>query len=480
MLRRLMMAGAGSGGGGSNILVPPWPNVKSLSHFDNSGFKDAIQGVTWASEIGSPGVSFTEKKFGLGSLSISSRPSAIRCVDPTVGAFGTRDFTVAGWIRPTWRPTVPGTYAMFATKDFAGANYRGWQMNLTGDDGGKLTATVYPGGTTDTWRSLSSSTAPALDTWSHVALCRRGDMLYLFLDGVLQSSTSLPAGTIGNSTGSRLLYGRVDGGATGSYAFAGQMDEFIIVDGVGMFVEDFVPPSAPYSKPAEVVSLLHFDGADGSTTFTDEKGLVWGKHAGASLATGTKKFGTASARINGPLQSNITCLTPAPGFDLIGSDFTIALWVRVDAVTSDGHRLFATGAGDLAWNGTTGIHVLFQISSTGKLEFQIAQAPSGVSAFVTAASVPLGAFAFVTASWKHSEQRVYLGVNGVVQGSSELPSVGRPTSAPLAAIGKSVSLSGSQNDASCLSGWVDDLVLVKHAALYTANFTPPTAPFPDS
>lgn len=244
MLRRMMMAGATAGT--QNILVPPWTNVKSLMHFDAAGYVDAVSGVTWAADTGAPGISYTEKKFGDGALSISSRPSAIQCLDASVGAFGARDFTVAGWIRPTWVPTTSNNYAFFACKDYAGGSFRGWQMSLSGDSGGKLSGTVYLNGTITSWRSVIASSAPPLNTWTHVAMCRRGDTLYLFMNGVLQGVAAIPAGTIGNSTGSRLLYGRIDGSANAGYSFAGQMDEFLIVDGVGMYVEDFTPPAAPH------------------------------------------------------------------------------------------------------------------------------------------------------------------------------------------------------------------------------------------
>lgn len=248
MLRRLMMAGGGGGGGGSNILIPPWANVKSLMHFDTAGYVDAVSGVTWSAETGSPGISYTKTKFGDGAFSISSRPSAIQCLNASVGAFGSRDFTVAGWIRPTWVPTTSNNYAFFACKDYAGDSFRGWQMYISGDSGGKITATVYMNGTTAAWASLTSSSVPLVNTWTHVAMCRRGDTLYLFMNGVLQGTATIPAGTIGESTGSRLLYGRIDGDPNAPYSFAGQMDEFLIVDGVGMFVEDFTPPSEPYAN----------------------------------------------------------------------------------------------------------------------------------------------------------------------------------------------------------------------------------------
>lgn len=48
---------------------------------------------------------------------------------------------------------------------------------------------------------------------------------------------------------------------------------------------------------ANVISLLHFDGTNGSTTFTDEKGTVWavtGSVPAPEISTGLSKFGGSS------------------------------------------------------------------------------------------------------------------------------------------------------------------------------------------
>ena len=43
-------------------------------------------------------------------------------------------------------------------------------------------------------------------------------------------------------------------------------------------------------------SLLHFDGADTSTTFTDESGKVWTPAADAQIDTAQSKFSGASIK----------------------------------------------------------------------------------------------------------------------------------------------------------------------------------------
>src|SRR3990172_8980810 len=47
------------------------------------------------------------------------------------------------------------------------------------------------------------------------------------------------------------------------------------------------------------VSLLHGDGVDGSTTFTDEDGRIWTPSGNAQIDTAQKKFGTGSMLFDG-------------------------------------------------------------------------------------------------------------------------------------------------------------------------------------
>lgn len=231
-----------------------------------------------------------------------------------------------------------------------------------------------------------------------------------------------------------------------------------------------------------VVSLLHFDGEHGTTTFMDEKGVSWNKMENATHDTGTKKFGSSSLRLLGPQQSNLSAMPSSPvnpGFDLIGSSFTVEMWCRTDALQFQGTRLFATGGGLLGWNAGNGIHVLFQISETGVLDLQMSRggAAGNVQGLGTI-PVPLGQFAFLTCSFDHLEQRGYLGVNGQVEQLPVFTEIAKPVTSPGMAIGKSYCTWSTEADNSCLLGWVDEFRLTKGEAFRKASFTPPSAPFP--
>lgn len=74
--------------------------------------------------------------------------------------------------------------------------------------------------------------------------------------------------------------------------------------------------------PGQVISLLHFDGVDGSTTFTDQTGRVWSRWR-AVISTAQSLYGGASGYFNG--SSNIVSDNAADAFGT--GDFLIEISV---------------------------------------------------------------------------------------------------------------------------------------------------------
>lgn len=80
---------------------------------------------------------------------------------------------------------------------------------------------------------------------------------------------------------------------------------------------------------ANVTALLHFNGPDGSTTFTDELGNSWAR---LSSPYDTSVISTARSKWGGSSLSNaggtgiLQCSSPGPGLSLTGQ-FTVECWV---------------------------------------------------------------------------------------------------------------------------------------------------------
>jgi hypothetical protein len=90
------------------------------------------------------------------------------------------------------------------------------------------------------------------------------------------------------------------------------------------------PPVTNYTK-----SLLHFNGDNNSTTFTDENGKTWTPNGSAKLLTAQKVFGTASGYFDGT--GDYIDTPDHADFDVGAGDFTIDCWLRPDDLNEIGY-----------------------------------------------------------------------------------------------------------------------------------------------
>lgn len=90
---------------------------------------------------------------------------------------------------------------------------------------------------------------------------------------------------------------------------------------------------------ADVRSLLLMGGANGSTTFTDEKGITWTANGNAQIDTSRKVYGTGSYRGDG----NNDWIQATDAALAVGtSDFCIEMWAQ-----KTGDSAAATNAGSV-------------------------------------------------------------------------------------------------------------------------------------
>lgn len=99
---------------------------------------------------------------------------------------------------------------------------------------------------------------------------------------------------------------------------------------------------------ANVVSLLHFDGANGSSTITDQiAGRTWTSTGTALISTTQSVFGGSSLELTSTGQNRIDCSDAA--FNFGTGDYTIEIRFRPDANSraafSFGNRLVYTSPG---------------------------------------------------------------------------------------------------------------------------------------
>ena len=212
--------------------------------------------------------------------------------------------------------------------------------------------------------------------------------------------------------------------------------------------------------------LAHFDGANGSTTFTDSSAnsVTITTNGTAQLSTGTKKFGTASLYLP---DNSAYCTIPETTANFSGNDFCIEFWVY--PVTK---QLFGNIVGHTnASTGVVGFNLQWK-SGTDKLRFLSGYAGSGVWTIDVTSThdVVLNTWSHIAISRQGQVLRVFItGVKTLeVNSASTLWA-----ESSLYRFGIGV---GAGNNRFGV-GYIDEFRITENNAVYTDNFTPPTAPF---
>lgn len=212
-----------------------------------------------------------------------------------------------------------------------------------------------------------------------------------------------------------------------------------------------------------VALLLHCDGADGSTMFTDSaitpKTLtVVGQ---VHIETDQAKFGTASGQFDGtdalttPAHTSLNCGT---------GDFTLEAWLRPTADGADAdfmaHRNTANSTDFWYFRRTAAKHIRFLNKYANAVVWDITTSGDTVD----------------NNEWTHvaavrSGTSIVIYIDGIARGSGTSSAALAYPNYPLI-IG-----CGDNNYAGGLIGYLDEARITKGVARYTANFTPPTAAF---
>ena len=211
--------------------------------------------------------------------------------------------------------------------------------------------------------------------------------------------------------------------------------------------------------------LLHFDGTNGSTTFTDSSlnAVSFTAFGNAQISTAQSQFGGASGLFDGTGDYITAASNALFGFGT--GDFTIEAWVRLSTLSDS--VLF-----DNRDESNVGIGLYSAILDGGLWRPSIANNTAIMDVNVGYAQNP--SITISSATWTHiavSRQSgtVRLFVGGAL--SQTITDTRTYASASTAFIGANVLVTQGVN------GNIDELRVVKGLAVYTAAFTPPAQPF---
>lgn len=216
---------------------------------------------------------------------------------------------------------------------------------------------------------------------------------------------------------------------------------------------------------ANVSLLLHCNGTDASTTFTDSGpvGHTVTAVGGAQIDTAQSKWGGASGLFDGG-DDKLT-VPSHTSLDLTTGDFTIEFWMRPSDVSSAPW----SPMGRPASSGATPWGFAFD-ESTGELSFYAHNgSDSLVVSIIGSATINAGTWYHVAVTRSGSTFRLY--VDGVHQGVASSAATLKSSTQPLQI--------GDDGGGFWFPGWLDDIRITKGVARYTGSgsFTPPAAQF---
>jgi len=209
-------------------------------------------------------------------------------------------------------------------------------------------------------------------------------------------------------------------------------------------------------------ALLHMDGADASTTFTDESGKTWTPAGSAQIDQGFQKFGTGSGMFNG--SSDYLTTPDSTDFDL-GEVWTIDFWVRFNSRT--GNQCFLH-----QYEGGLRFYT-FRIDATNnnlRMRFYYG---AEYGQWVTSTNPTINTNTWYHIAYVRNGASRYIFLDGVSQALTTVNAhVGNITLAGQANLARNQDLGGEY-----INGWIDEFRLSKGIARWTANFTPPTSAY---
>jgi hypothetical protein len=199
-------------------------NTTNGAIFDNAMMNDL-------ETVGNAQISTSVKKYGTGSIALDGTGDYLSTRSTPNLSFGSGDFTIEAWVYATSLGSYNAVFAQWP--DNGGSTNNSYTLETVGSN----MEFYYASGST----LYGPTTLGTITTgvWIHYAICRSGNTLYPFKNGVLGTTTSITQ-TLNSPTSAVTVGGAVAGGGE----WIGYIDDLRITKGYARYTANFTPPTA--------------------------------------------------------------------------------------------------------------------------------------------------------------------------------------------------------------------------------------------
>lgn len=422
--------------------------VTQLIQFDGTNGATSATDTKGTTLTFGAGASLSTAQFKYGTASLAVTGANNSYVKFPLPALGTADFTIEMWVRFgaatgsgvqifDGRPaSTNGAYPDFGYVSSSG----GFIYNTNG-------ATQIVGGTGN------------INQWYHTAIVRIAGVTKLYIDG-------LAKGSFTDSTSYLATTMTLGVNSFSAINLNGFIDDVRITAGYGRYNTDFAPPTKtyPYGGAAGIdqyfdynTTLMHFEGANGGTTFTDTINNAITVTGTPTTSTTQFKYGTSSLSLNGSSYVSI------PNVAFGANAFTVEGWFYPTSLP-------------------TNLNFFGQDNGSGSNPKLVLYMSVGVYAVDGGSLGTISTSTNVVANiWTHiaivrqgvGANQTFIYINGTLAGTGTIASAtGMTQPFNIGYIGEAF---GAK-----FIGFVDDFRITNGVARYTSNFVPSTTVFLDS
>ena len=241
---------------GDGVAVPGdthYGSVSLLLHFsgDNNAtnFVDSSSSPKTVTPYGNAKISTAQSKFGGSSGAFDGSGDYLTVPDNTAFSFGTGDWTIEMFYRPSALDVVRSLIGKAVGTGF-------YPFNIRVTTAGKVVGYCTDGASS--FVTPESGGSLAVGAWAHIAFVRSSNALRMYVDGVA-TGAAVSMSTALQSNAAPLCIGGFSAdysaGAGSGVGANGHLDALRITKGVARYTSDFTPPASAFIADTEIPAI---------------------------------------------------------------------------------------------------------------------------------------------------------------------------------------------------------------------------------